>query len=92
MCGRHGRFSYCLVKDTPKPRCLTENYILLAALAVVVLVSIFWLVCDRHERPCAAATGGADSPAEREFRAIFSMTSPAGKEAADVESLLTAKQ
>jgi hypothetical protein len=61
---------------------MTDNYLVVAALAVVVFGLIFWLVHrNRHEGPRAAATGGADAQVEREFRAVFNMTSPAGKEA-----------
>jgi hypothetical protein len=62
---------------------MTENYLVVAMLAVVAFgLMFFWLVYrDRHERPHTAATGGADAQAEREFRAVFSMTSPASKEA-----------
>ena len=61
---------------------MTDTYLTLAMLAVILIGLIFWLFYrNRHAGPGAVATGKRDSQAEREFRAVFNMTSPAGKEA-----------
>src|SRR3979411_1975008 len=70
-------------KEPAREPAMTENYLLVAMLAVVAFgLMFFWLVYrDRHERPHTAATGGADAQAEREVRAVFRMTSPGTQEA-----------
>jgi hypothetical protein len=61
---------------------MTTDLLVLVAVAAGVIGLILWLVYhNRGPRPRTTAAGTADAQAEREFRAVFSMTSQAGKEA-----------